>query len=39
MAIIYIVRHGETDFNPDISEQDFFDFVLKTANIRQYQFK
>ncbi|MCK4554659.1 histidine phosphatase family protein [Candidatus Parcubacteria bacterium] len=26
-------------FNPDISEQDFFDFVLKTANIRQYQFK
>ncbi|MCK4553682.1 histidine phosphatase family protein [Candidatus Parcubacteria bacterium] len=26
-------------FNPDISEQDFFDFVLKTANISQYQFK
>lgn len=26
-------------FNPNISEQDFFDFVLQTANIRQYQFK
>ncbi|MBU4375031.1 histidine phosphatase family protein [Patescibacteria group bacterium] len=26
-------------FNPDVSEQDFFDFILKTANIKQYQFK
>ena len=25
-------------FNPNISEQDFFSFVLQTANIKQYQF-
>ncbi|MFC1727375.1 histidine phosphatase family protein [Patescibacteria group bacterium] len=26
-------------FNPNISNQDFFDFVLQTAEIKEYQFK
>ena len=26
-------------FNPDISESDFFDFVLQTAEIKEYQIK